>query len=58
MLFICNKGVAKINTTIILRIKKLLALSEGSNEYEAKSTMLKAQELLEKHKLSLRQVEE
>lgn len=43
MLFMCNKGVVKINTTIILRIKKLLALSESSNEYEAKSAMLKAQ---------------
>lgn len=54
----CNKGVVKINTTIILRIKKLLALSESSNEYEAKSAMLKAQELLIKHKLSMREVED
>lgn len=43
---------------IILKIKKLLALSESSNEYEAKLAMLKAQELLAKHKLSLKEVEE
>jgi hypothetical protein len=42
----CNKGVVKINTTIIFRIKKLLALR------------VKAQGLLEKHKLLLREVEE
>ncbi len=44
--------------TIILRIKKLLALSESSNEYEAKVAMLKAQELLVKHKISLKEIEE
>ncbi len=43
---------------IILRIKKLLALSENSNEYEAKVSMLKAQELLVKHKLSLKEIED
>ncbi|WMM26685.1 DUF2786 domain-containing protein [Tissierella sp. MB52-C2] len=47
-----------MDTTIVLRIKKLLALSESSNEYEAKSAMLKAQELLVKHKISLKEIEE
>ena len=38
---------------LIEKIKKLLALSESSNENEAKIAMLKAQELLAKHKLSI-----
>lgn len=43
---------------IILRIKKLLALSKSSNEYESKAAMLKAQELLVKHKISMREIED
>ena len=43
---------------IILKIKKLLALSDSSNEHESRVAMLKAQELLVKHKLSLKSVEE
>lgn len=34
------------------KIKKLLALSESSNEHEAKSALLKAKELMAKHKIS------
>jgi uncharacterized protein YoaH (UPF0181 family) len=34
---------------IVEKIQKLLALSESSNENEAKLSMLKAQELLAKH---------
>ncbi|WP_072743159.1 DUF2786 domain-containing protein [Sporanaerobacter acetigenes] len=47
-----------MNENIILRIKKLLALSESSNEHEAKVAMLKAQELLVKHKLSIKEIKE
>lgn len=47
-----------MNENIILKIKKLLALSESSNEHEAKTAMLKAQELLVKHKLSMEEVKE
>ena len=43
---------------IIERIQKLLALSESSNEHEAQVAMLKAQQLLVKHKLTLREVKE
>ncbi len=43
---------------IIDRIQKLFALSESSNEYEAQVAMLKAQQLLIKHKLTLREVKE
>lgn len=46
-----------MESNIILRIKKLLALSESSNEHESKLAMLKAQELLVKHKISLKQIE-
>jgi hypothetical protein len=45
-----------MDTKIIEKIKKLLALSESSNENEAKVAMLKAQELLAKHKLSMKEV--
>lgn len=34
------------------RIKKLLALGESTNEHEAQSALLKARELMAKHKLS------
>ncbi|WP_294363808.1 DUF2786 domain-containing protein, partial [uncultured Clostridium sp.] len=42
---------------IIVKIKKLLALSKSSNENESQNAMLKAQKLLIKHKLSLQEVE-
>lgn len=47
-----------MDTKIIERIQKLFALSESSNEYEAQVAMLKAQQLIVKHKLSLREVKE
>lgn len=47
-----------MDTKLIEKIKKLLALSESSNEHEAELSMLKAQELLAKHKLSLKEVKE
>ena len=34
------------------KIKKLLALSESSNEYEAKSALLKAKKLMAEHKIA------
>lgn len=43
---------------VVKKIKKLLALSESSNENEAKVSLLKAQELLAKHKLSLKEVKD
>lgn len=43
---------------LIEKIQKLLALSESCNENEAHSAMLKAQELLVKHKLSMQEVKE
>ncbi|WP_142413086.1 DUF2786 domain-containing protein [Hathewaya massiliensis] len=43
---------------VVEKIKKLLALSESNNEHEAKASLLKAQELLAKHKLSLKEVKE
>jgi len=43
---------------LIKKIQKLLALSESNNEHEAQTAMLKAQELLLKHKLSLKKVKE
>ena len=47
-----------MNLKIVDKIQKLLALSESSNEHEAQASMLKAQELLAKHKLSIREVKE
>lgn len=47
-----------MNTKLIVKIQKLLALSESSNKHEAELCMLKAQELLAKHKLSLKEVKE
>lgn len=41
---------------VILKIQKLLALSESSNENEAKNAMLKAQQLLVKNKLTMQEV--
>lgn len=43
---------------LVEKIKKLLALSESSNENEAKVAMLKAQELLAKHKLSMKEIKD
>lgn len=43
---------------IVEKIQKLLALSESSNEHEAHLSMLKAQQLLVKYKLSLKEVNE
>lgn len=47
-----------MNEKLIKKLKKLLALSESSNESEAKAAMLKAQELLAKHKLSMKEIKE
>jgi hypothetical protein len=47
-----------LDNKIVEKIQKLLALSESSNENEAQLSMLKAQELLAKHKLSLEEVKE
>lgn len=43
--------------SITAKIKKLLALSTSPNEHEAKTAMLKAQELMVRHKLSMKDVE-
>lgn len=43
---------------IILKIRKLLALSKSSNEHESHNAMMMAQKLLVKHKLTLKEVEE
>lgn len=42
---------------LIDKIKKLLALAESSNENEAQLAMLKAQELIVKHKLTMKDIE-
>ncbi|KLU63546.1 hypothetical protein CEB3_c00660 [Peptococcaceae bacterium CEB3] len=47
-----------MDTKIAEKIKKLLALSESGNPHEAELALLKAQELLAKHKLSLKEVKE
>jgi hypothetical protein len=47
-----------MSTKIIEKIQKLLSLSESSNENEARVAMLKAQELLAKHKLSIQEVKD
>lgn len=47
----------KSDEKIIDKIEKLLALSESDNESEAKSAMLKAQELMAKHKIDKGQLE-
>ena len=47
-----------MDTKVIEKIQKLLALSESSNENEAHAAMLRAQALLAKHKLSLKEVKE
>ena len=45
-----------IDQGIIQKIKKLLALASSDNENEAQAAMMKAQELLAKHKLTIRDV--
>lgn len=47
-----------MNKEVIEKIKKLLALSESSNEHESNTAMLQVQKLLVKHKLSMKEVEE
>ena len=47
-----------MNENIILKIKKLLALGKSSNENEAQNAMIKAQKLLIKYKLSIKEVED
>lgn len=47
-----------MNEKIVSKIKKLLALSKSENEHESQNAMLKVQEMLMKHKLSLKDVEE
>ena len=45
-----------MNTEIISRIKKLLKLTESTNENEAKAAMLRVQRLLMKHKLTMNEI--
>lgn len=45
------------NEKSINKIKKLLALASSPNEHEAQSALLKAQELLAKHNLSMSDIE-
>ena len=46
-----------IDNTIVEKIQKLLSLGSSPNENEAKTAMLKAQELLLKHKLSMQEIQ-
>lgn len=46
------------NKTILIKIKKLLALSGSPNENEASVAMCKAQELLKEHNLSMAEVKD
>lgn len=48
----------KSNSTVISRIKKLLALAESSNPHEAESAQDLANKLLEKHGLTLKDIQE
>lgn len=43
---------------VIERVKKLLALAESKNSNEAQSALMKAQALIMKHKLDMREIEE
>lgn len=45
-----------MNLKIVEKIQKLLALSESCNEHEAALAIAKAQELLIKHKLSMKEI--
>ena len=46
-----------INEKIIERVKKLLSLANSNNANESESAMLKAQELMAKYKLSIKDVD-
>lgn len=46
-----------VKEDIIIRIKKLLALSKSKNQNESQLCMVKAMELIAKHKLSMAEVE-
>lgn len=46
-----------MNKTIVSKIQKLLALSKSANEHEAKVAMLRVQELMMKHKLTMKDIE-
>jgi hypothetical protein len=46
-----------VDSGIILKIQKLLALASSSNENEAQAAMMKAQEMLAKYKLSMKDVQ-
>ena len=43
--------------SVTAKVRKLLALSESPNEHEARTAMLKAQELMVRHSLTMRDVE-
>lgn len=47
-----------MNEEVMARIKKLLALSESSNENESKTAMLQVQRLMAKHRLTMKEVKE
>lgn len=42
---------------VIDKVKKLLAMTESEYENEAESAMLKAQELLAKHQLTMKDID-
>ena len=46
-----------VDSGIIKKIQKLLALASSSNENEAQAAMMKAQEMLAKYKLTMRDVQ-
>lgn len=46
----------RMNETIAKRVQKLLNLSSSSNESEARAALLKAQELMAQHNISMRDV--
>lgn len=46
-----------MNKELLIKIQKLLSLSHSSNEYEAQSALLKAQELMVKHNLNANDLE-
>ena len=45
-------------TDYVEKIRNLLALAESSNEYEARDALLKARQLMAKHKISDREIKE
>ncbi len=48
-----SSGTGSEEQKILRRVRKLLALSESTNQFEAEQAMAKAQELLLRHQLSL-----